>query len=104
MSHLVLGFSGAANQSYLRDGVGSHFVTVGVQILHLTVIGPFVRHVEGGRNGATVGVDAAAFKQVLVKLLVQVVDRVVERQQDDLRHLFHRHIDFARNEWENWMI
>lgn len=91
---------GAVNQSYLRYGVGSHFVTVGVQVLHLTVIGPFVRHVEGGGDGASVGVDAATFEQILVKLLVKVVDGVVECQQDDLRHLFHGHIDFARNEWE----
>lgn len=87
---------GAVNQSYLRYGVGSHFVTVGVQVLHLTVVGPFVRHVEGGGDGASVGVDASALEQVLVQLLVQVIHGVIERQQDDLRHLFHGHIDFAR--------
>lgn len=86
---------GAVNQSYLRYGVGSHFVTVGVQVLHLTVISPFVRHVESGRDRASVGVNAAALEQVLVQLLVQVIHGVVECQQDNLRHLFHGHIDFA---------
>lgn len=91
---------GAVNQSYLRYGVGSHFVTVGVQVLHLTVIGPFVRHVESGGDRASIGVDAAVLKQVLVQLLVQVIHGIVECQQDDLRHLFHGHIDFASDgEW-----
>lgn len=63
-------------------------MSVGVQVLHLAVVGPFVRHVEGGRDGAAVGVDASALEQRLVKTLVQVVDGVVEGEQHNLRDLF----------------
>jgi hypothetical protein len=70
--------------------VRGHFVSVGVQVLHLAVVGPFVRHVEGGGDGAAVGVDASALKQRLVQALVQVVDGVVEGEQHDLRDLFGR--------------
>jgi hypothetical protein len=53
-------------------------MSVGVQVLNLTVVSPFVRHVEGGRDGASIGVDAAASEEILVQLLVQVIDRIVE--------------------------
>jgi hypothetical protein len=62
-------------------------VSVGVQVLHLAIVGPFVRHVEGGGDGAAVGVDASALKQRLVQTLVQVVDGIVEGQQHDLGDL-----------------
>ena len=29
------------------DGVGGNFVTVGVQVLHLRVVGPLVRDIKG---------------------------------------------------------
>ena len=43
-------------------------------------------HVEGGLDGAAIGVVAAA-EEVLVELLVQVVDGVVEGQEDKLGNL-----------------
>ena len=43
-------------------------------------------HVEGGLDGAAVGVVAAA-EEVLVELLVQVVDGVIEGEEDELRDL-----------------
>jgi hypothetical protein len=73
-------------------------MTVGVKILHLTVIGPFVRNVEGGRNGASIGIDASTLEEILVQLLVKVVDGIVEGQKNDLRHLFDGHIGFTINE------
>ncbi len=69
----------------LRNGVRGDLVTGGVEALHLSVIGPLVRHVEGGLQRAAVRVLAARVEQVAVELLVEVVDRVVERQQHDLR-------------------
>ena len=76
-------------QDHLRNGVRCHLVSVGVQVLHLAVIGPLVRHVERGRDRAAVRVDPSPLEQVLVQLLVQIVDGIVERQQHDLRHLLN---------------
>lgn len=67
-------------------------MTIGVKILHLTVIGPLVRHVESGTNGTSIGIDTALLEQIHVQLFVQVVHRVVESEQDNLGHLFHGHI------------
>ena len=63
-------------------------MSVGVQVLHLLVVGPLVRDVEGGRDRAAVGVDAVVLKHVLVQALVEVVDRVVEGEEDKLRRVF----------------
>uniref|UniRef100_A0A8D8ACU8 (northern house mosquito) hypothetical protein n=1 Tax=Culex pipiens TaxID=7175 RepID=A0A8D8ACU8_CULPI len=71
----------------MRNGVGCHLVSIGVQVLHLAVVGPLVRHVEGSGDGASVRVHAAALEQVLVQLFVQVVDGVVEGEQHNLGHL-----------------
>lgn len=72
---------------YLRYSVGSHLVAFGVQTLNLTVISPLVGDVESGGDRASVRVDAAPSEEVGVQLFVQVVDGVVKRQQNDLRHL-----------------
>lgn len=80
------------HMAYLRNRMRSHLVTVRVQVLDLTVVGPLVRDVEGGGDWATVRVDAVAFEQILVQLLVQIVYRVVEGQQHDLRYLLDRHV------------
>ena len=61
-------------------------MSVGVQTLHLTVVGPLVRHVEGGRDRTPVRVQPSRFEQVGVQIFVQIVDGVVERQQHDLRY------------------
>ena len=61
-----------------------------VEILHLAVVGPLVRDVERGRDRAAVRVVAALFEQVGVEALVQVVHRVVERQQHYLRYLLRQ--------------
>ncbi len=59
-------------------------MTVGVNVLDVTVVRPLVADVEGGRDGAAVGVVAVVAEDVLVQALVQVADRVVERQHDYL--------------------
>ena len=71
----------------LRNGVRSHFMPRSVQILNLIVIGPFVADVERGRDRTAVGILVLALvKQLLIERPDGVVDGVVERQQDDLRH------------------
>ena len=71
------------------------FVSVGVQIADLGVIGPLVRDVEGGGDGAAVGIfasSATALEQFAVQILVQVVDGVVEGQQHHLRYRVDRQV------------
>ena len=62
-------------------------MTGGVEILHLAVVGPLVGDVEGGGDGAAVWILSPFLEQVDVQALVQVVHRVVERQENDLRYL-----------------
>ena len=69
------------------DAVACNFVPVAVDILHVAVVSPLVRHVECGRDGAPVGVTADRVKDALVKLLVQVIEAVVEGEDDELRRL-----------------
>ena len=64
-------------------------MTVGVNVLHVTVIRPLVADVKGGRDGAAVGVVAVVAEDVLVQALVQVADGVVERQHDNLNRFFN---------------
>jgi len=75
---------------YLRDRVGSNLVAGGIEILDLAVVGPLVGHVEGGRDGTAVGILSSLLEQVGVQTLVQIVHRVVERQQNDLRYLLRQ--------------
>jgi hypothetical protein len=67
----------------------SNFVSVGMNVLNLAVVGPLVADVEGGGDGAAVGVVPVRAEQVLVQVLVQVAHRVVERQDDDLDWFLH---------------
>lgn len=62
-------------------------MTAGVERLHLRVIGPLVRDVEGAGDGAPVRVLATAVENVLVDVPVEVVDGVVEGEQHDLRNV-----------------
>lgn len=69
-------------------------MTVGIKILHLAVISPFVGNIKRRGNGAAVWINASLLEEISVQLLVEVVDRIVEGQQNNLRHLFDGHIDF----------
>lgn len=88
---------------YLRYCVGGHFMSIWIQVLYLTVVGPLVRNVKRRWDWTSVGINASMFKQILIELLVQVIDRVVECQQNNLRYLLNRHVNFAivhDDEWE----
>ena len=73
----------------VSDCVGSNLVTIGIEVLHLGVVRPLVGHVEGGLHGAAVRV-VAVLEQIFVKLLVEIVDGVIEGEQDELRYLVGR--------------
>ena len=74
----------------LRDRVRCHFVAIRVKILHLAIIGPLVRNIERGRYRTAVRILTAVLEQIGVQRSVQIVHRIVERQQNDLRRLFDR--------------
>lgn len=80
---------GAQTRFYLRYCVRCHLVTGGIQILHLTVIGPFVGNIEGSGDWATVWIDAATLEQIAVQLFVQIVHGIVECEQHNLWNLFN---------------
>ena len=61
-----------------------------VEILNLAVVGPLVRDVERGRDGATVRIFPPFLEQIGVQSLVQIVHGIVERQENDLRYLLRK--------------
>jgi len=61
-------------------------MAVGVEVLHLSIVCPLVRHVEGSFDGTAVGVEPAA-KEVFIEGLVEIVDGVVKREHDKLGNL-----------------
>lgn len=62
----------------------------GIEILDLAVVCPLVGDVESGGDGAAVRIFPALLEQVRVETLVQVVHRIVERQQNYLRYLLRQ--------------
>ena len=74
-------------EDVLRDGVRCYLVAFGKQILDLAVVGPLVADVEGGCDGAAVGVGPVRAEDVLVEVLVQVTHGVVEGQHHNLDRL-----------------
>ena len=68
------------------DGVGGHLVTISVEVLDLGVVCPLVGHVEGGLDGAAVGVVSLG-EEILVELFIQIIDGIVEGEKDELGDL-----------------
>ena len=54
-------------------------MSVGVEVLNLSVVCPLVRDVKGGQDGTAVGVQAVRGENVAVQVLVQIVDGIVKR-------------------------
>lgn len=65
-----------------------------VEILNLAVVGPLVRDVERGRDGATVRIFPPFLEQISVQSLVQIVHGIVERQENDLRYLLRKVVTY----------
>lgn len=65
-----------------------------VEILNLAVVGPLVRDVERGRDGATVRIFPPFLEQIGVQSLVQIVHGIVERQENDLRYLLRKVVTY----------
>ena len=62
-------------------------MTIGIEVLHLTVVGPFVRYVEGGRNGTAIGITSSFLEQIGIEAFVQIVDRVIKGEQNHLGNI-----------------
>ena len=62
-------------------------MTLSVKILYLGVIGPFMTNIHGRQDGTPVGVDTTILKQVSVKLLIEIIYRVVKGEHNELGRL-----------------
>lgn len=76
------------NKIDLRDRVNGNLVTLAVHFLHGRVVGVLVGDEVGGFDVATVGILTFPVEYILVQFDVVVVDGVVERDRDHLRHVF----------------
>ena len=72
------------------DSTIAYFVALGVQTLHLVVVGPLVGHVEASCRRAAIGV-VSSVEQSPVELIVLVIDCTLEGEHHHLRHATHRH-------------
>ena len=70
----------------MSDAVGGNLVAGEVEVEHLAVVRPLVRHEESGSYGAAVGVDSLS-KQSFVEIFVQIIDSIVKGKNDELRCL-----------------
>ena len=75
---------------FLRDGVNGDFVSFPVHFLDSRVVGVLVRDEEGGLDFATVRVLAFPVEDLFVQADIVVVDGVIERDRDHLRHVLER--------------
>lgn len=73
---------------HLRYTMRRNFMSTRVQGLHLAVIGPFVRHIKSADQRTSVRILAARVEYLFVQFPIQIVDRVVEREQHQLRRFF----------------
>ena len=67
-------------------------MSVGVEVLDLSIIRPLVGDVKCPQNWAPVRIDPVRSEYVLVQILVQIIHRVVKSQNDQLRHFFSRQV------------
>ena len=70
-----------------RDCVGRHLVSLGVEVLNLAVISPFMGNVECAADRTPVWVLATGVEDVPVVVFVQIIHSVVESQEHNLRDL-----------------
>lgn len=71
----------------LRDGVNGDLVPFPVHLLHGRVVGVLVRDEEGRLDVATVRILSLPVEDLFVEADVVVVDGVIERDGDHLRHV-----------------
>lgn len=74
--------------------MGGNLMTTGIEILYLAVVGPLVGDVERGRDGTAVWIFSSFLEQVAVETLIQIVHRIVERQQNDLRYFLRKVVTY----------
>lgn len=67
--------------------MGSDLMTIGIEILHLAVVSPFMRYIECSRDRASIWIITTLFEQISIQSLVQVIHRVIEGQQHNLWYL-----------------
>jgi hypothetical protein len=71
-------------------------VSVSVEILNQRVVGPLVRDEKGRADRAAVGVAAIArIEKHFEHFIVDLVHRVLERDENQLRRLLERQLTFG---------
>lgn len=71
-------------------------MSVGVEILNQRVVGPLVRDKKGRADRAAVGVSAIArIEKQFEDFIVNLVHRVLERDENQLRRLLERQLTFG---------
>lgn len=71
----------------MSHGMRGNLVAIGVHVLDLAVVGPFVGDVEGALDGAPVGVPPFVSEEIFEELLIETVDGVVEGEEHELRNV-----------------
>ena len=70
----------------MGDAVRGDLVAGGVEVVHLAVVGPLMRHEERGSDGAAIRVQSLP-KQSVLEISVEIIDGVVKRQNNKLGSL-----------------
>lgn len=71
-------------------------MSVSIEILNQRVVGPLVRDEKGRADRAAVGVAAIArIEKHFEDFIVDLVDRVLERDENQLRRLLERQLTFG---------
>jgi len=61
----------------MGHSVGGHFMAIGIQILHMTVVSPLVGNVKCCLNRTSIGIISFS-EQILEELFVESVDSIIE--------------------------
>lgn len=76
-----------ANRLFLRDRMGCDLMSFAMHLLDCRVVGVLVRNEESAFDRTSIWVISALFEKFLINVNVVVIDGVVERDHDHLRHL-----------------
>lgn len=72
--------------------MNGNFVTIIPQLLHMSIVGVFVRQEKSGQNVAAVWIGSIGQKQLLIDIPIFVVNRIVECDDHHLRRFFRSQI------------
>ena len=86
----------------MSNSMWSNFMTIGIQVLDLAIVGPFVGDIEGRFDWALVGVSSTLGKEIFEELLIETVNSIVKGQQYKLRYVLPKKIRYKLSELFDW--